>query len=114
MFIDEWYGMCVYCLKDVIIWEKQGVILDKFGICFEDMLSGVYGDVVVVGDKVYVIYFIYFGCKVYFEEIKDEDGNIFYYLCCLLVQVVELLIKDGQLVVDCLFEFNFYLFDMEE
>ena len=106
--------MRVYSSKDATTWEKQGGILDKPGTRPEDTPSGAHGDVVVVGDKAYVIYFTHPGRKAHSEETKDEDGNIPYHLRRSSAQVAELLIKDGQLVADRSPEFNFYLPDMEE
>ena len=114
MLTDEWHGMRVYRSKDATTWEKQGVMLDKPGTRPEDTPSGAHGDVVVVGDKAYVIYFTHPGRKAHSEETKDEDGNIPYHLRRSSAQVAELLIKDGQLVADRSPEFNFYLPDMEE
>ena len=103
MLTDEWHGMRVYRSKDATTWEKQGVILDKPGTRPEDTPSGAHGDVVVVGDKAYVIYFTHPGRKAHSEETKDEDGNIPYHLR-----------RSSALVADRSPEFNFYLPDMEE
>lgn len=114
MLTDEWSGMRVYRSKDANTWEKQDRILEKPSNRKEDGPSGAHGDVVVVGDKAYVFYFVHPERKFHLEDKPDEYGNLPYKLRRSSAQVAELLVKDGKLIADQSADFDFYLPDVKE
>ena len=105
---DEWQGLRVYKSDDTEKWEKQDLILDEASSRFMDGPKGAHGDVVVTGDKAYVIYFTHPGRKSHLEAPADEYGNIPLDLRRSVIQVRELIVENGKLI-DKADDFTFYL-----
>lgn len=97
---DEWQGMAVYRSAELQRWERQeGRILDGPSRRQDDYPSGSHGDVVVVGDKAYIFYFTHPGRRFHTKDFKDENGNIPYEYRRSSIQVAELDVVDGSLIV---------------
>ncbi|MDN3656859.1 family 43 glycosylhydrolase [Ferruginibacter paludis] len=112
MITDEWAGQRVYRSADAITWEKQGRILDKNGTRPQDTPTGAHADVVVTGDKAYIFYFTHPGRKVHSEGELDKDGCYSYSNKRSVIQVAEIIFKDGTLDVIRDEPFDFWLPDM--
>jgi len=111
LITDQWAGMGVYKSDDLENWKKQkSVILDKPSFRPEDTPSGAHGDVVVTGDKAYIFYFTHPGRKLHAEAEMDKNGNYPYDIRRSSIQVAELDVADGELIVkDRDKPFNIYL-----
>jgi hypothetical protein len=109
MITDEWAGQRVYRSVDAATWEKQQRILDKNGTRNQDTPTGAHADVVVTGDKAYIFYFTHPGRNVHNEEELDRDGCLSYSNKRSVIQVAELVYKDGRLDVVRDEPFDFYL-----
>lgn len=97
---DEWQGMGVYKSSDLEHWTKQsGLILDGPSRRADDGPSGSHGDVVVTGDKAYIFYFTHPGRRFHTADHHDNNGNIPYDMRRSSIQVAELDVVDGSLVV---------------
>ena len=114
MLTDEWQGIRVHRSIDLIHWDKQNLILNQPGNRPEDTPNGAHGDVVVFGDKAYVIYFTHPGRKDHIETQYDADGNIPYHLRRSSIQVAKLEIEDGVLTCNRDKDFDFYLPNLSE
>lgn len=114
MLTDEWQGMRVYRSTDLNNWERQGFILDKPGKRRDDKPQGAHGDVVVFGDKAYVIYFTHPEREQHTKHPFDHDRNMmdFKYRRSS-IQVAPLSIENGTLVAPRDEAFDFYLPNME-
>jgi sucrose-6-phosphate hydrolase SacC (GH32 family) len=114
LLTDEWHGMRVYRSKDLDHWEKQGLVLNAPGKRFDDTPEGAHGDVVVVDNKAYVIYFTHPGRKKHTEaEINKATGIYPFELRRSSISVAQLEFKDGTLVCDRDKPFDFYLPDIK-
>jgi len=111
---DEWQGMAVYKSSDLLNWKRQnGRILDQPGTRRDDKPSGSHGDVVVVGDKSYIFYFTHPGREEHGKDTMNGIGNIPYELRRSSIQVAELDVVNGELIVkDRNKPFDFYLPDL--
>ena len=109
MITDEWRGMRVYRSKDLRNWLKQGLILDVPGVRQEDTPTGAHGDVVVVDEKAYVIYFTHPGRKYHGEDKVNEDGIVPYSRRRSSIQAAELKFENGTLVCNRDLPFDFWL-----
>ncbi len=110
---DEWRGMAVYKSDDLLNWKKQNNrILDTPSKRKDDTPSGSHGDVVVIQDKAYIFYFTHPGRESHTKDFSDENGNIPYTLRRSSIQVAELDVQEGNLIVkDRDKPFNIYLPD---
>lgn len=108
---DEWGGMAVYRSDDLMNWEKQeGRILDRPSKRKDDTPNGAHGDVVVTGDKAYIFYFTHPGRTSHMGGELDKNGNIPYEQRRSSIQVAELDVVDGKLIVkDRDQQFSIYL-----
>lgn len=113
MLTDEWHGMRVYRSSDLKTWERQGLILDGPSNRPEDTPSGAHGDVVVVNDRAYVIYFTHPGRKSHSDAPLDSYGNIPYSLRRSSIQCAPLTFEGGTLICNRTQDFDFYLPDQE-
>lgn len=109
LLTDEWQGMRIYRSNDLDNWEKQGLVLDTPSSRHEDSPSGAHGDVVVVDGKAYIFYFTHPGRKSHFEGEMDSDGVYSYTNRRSVVQVGELVFKNGTLECDRDKPFDFFL-----
>jgi hypothetical protein len=100
MITDEWKGQRVYRSDDALKWERQGLILDVPGTRPQDTPQGAHADVVVAGGRAYIIYFTHPGRKKHQDDEHDEIGNIPYKMRRSVIQVAELIEKDGVLTCD--------------
>ncbi len=97
---DEWKGMAVYQSNDLLNWKKQPArILDVPSHRKDDGPSGAHGDVVVIDDKAYIFYFTHPGRAVHTKCDLNEIGNQPYELRRSSIQVAELEVINGELVV---------------
>ncbi|WP_301929090.1 family 43 glycosylhydrolase [Ferruginibacter sp.] len=112
MITDEWAGQRVYRSADATTWEKQGRILDKNGTRPQDTPTGAHADVVVTGDKAFIFYFTHPGRKVHSEGELDKDGCYSYSNKRSVIQVAEIIFKDGTLDVIRDEPFDFWLPDL--
>lgn len=100
LVVDEWAGMGVYSSDDYTHWTRQeGRILDTPSTRPEDGPSGAHGDVVVCGNKAYIFYFTHPERVRHSEAPADERGNIPYSLRRSVLQVAQLDVVKGKLVV---------------
>ena len=106
LLTDEWHGMRVYRSEDLTNWEKQGLILDKPGIREDDTPTGAHGDVVVLGDKAYIIYFTHPGRKLHGQTI---DGQSFHQNHRTAIQAAPLKFEQGTLTADRDTPFDLFL-----
>lgn len=112
MLTDEWQGLRVHRSNDLEHWEKQGLILDKPSQRPDDRPSGAHADVVVFGDKAYVIYFTHPGRESHGKTKPDPDGNLFYTNNRSSIQAAPLQFVNGTLTADRDNPFDFWLPDM--
>ncbi len=113
MITDEWSGQRVYRSADAKTWERQGMILDKNGTRNQDSPTGAHADVVVTGDKAFVFYFTHPGRKTHFADGGlDKDGCYSYSTKRTVIQVAEIIFKNGTLDVTRDEPFDFWLPDM--
>ncbi|GAB1415379.1 family 43 glycosylhydrolase [Paludibacter sp.] len=112
LLTDEWRGMAVYKSDNLDDWSKQANrILDEPSSRKDDYPSGSHGDVVVVDDKAYVFYFTHPGRRFHTKDFHDENGNIPYELRRSSIQVAELDVVNGELIVkDRNKPFDIYIF----
>lgn len=97
---DQWEGMAAYKSSDLNQWEKQPkLILSGASKRPQDGPQGAHGDVVVVDDKAYVFYFTHPGRKSHTAAGLDSRGNIPYEERRSLIQVAELDVVNGELIV---------------
>lgn len=114
MITDEWKGLRVHRSKDAATWEKQGMILDKNGTRNQDTPTGAHADVVVAGDKAYVIYFTHPGRKTHVDDGGlDKDGCYTYSTKRTVIQVAEIIFKNETLDVIRDEPFDFWLPDLK-
>jgi hypothetical protein len=85
------------------------MILDKNGTRNQDTPTGAHADVVVTGNKAYVFYFTHPGRKVHSEGELDKDGCYTYSNKRTVIQVAELVFKNGTLDVIRDEPFDFWL-----
>jgi hypothetical protein len=93
MLVDNWAGMGLYYSDDLLNWTKQPErILEKPGTGTEDGAMGGHADVIVSGDRSFVIYFLHPGrtktlpvsgnpvdsrrSLIQIAELEFENGNI--------------------------------------
>jgi hypothetical protein len=89
-------GLDVYCSDDLENWVYQGKILDKPGTRNSDGAIGKHADVVVCGDRAYIIYFTH----PYTENAAARNGVSPLSNRHTALQAAELEILDGKLVCD--------------
>lgn len=100
LITDEWRGMAVYRSDDLLKWTKQSDrILETPSTRKDDYPSGSHGDVVVVGDKAYIFYFTHPGRRFHTKDYHDNNGNIPYEMRRSSIQVAELELVNGELIV---------------
>ena len=110
MLTDQWHGMQVYCSDDLEHWAPQGLILDTPGTRRDDTPQGAHGDVVVSGDRAYVIYFTHPGRTAHTEEHLDPVTRILPFSeRRSSIQVAELQVVNDTLRCDRNADFEFYL-----
>lgn len=91
MLVDNWAGMALYYSDDLLKWTKQPErILEKPGSGPEDGAMGGHAQVVVNGDRAFVVYFLHPGrtstpsvdpvdsrrSLIQIAELEYENGNI--------------------------------------
>jgi hypothetical protein len=89
-------GLDVYLSDDLDTWTYQGKILDKPGTRNNDGTIGKHADVVVCGEKAYIIYFTH----PFSEKAPDRDGVSPFSNRHTALQAAELEVIDGRLVCD--------------
>lgn len=113
MITDEWKGFRLYRSDDLENWERQGLLVAEPSSRSQDGPSGAHGDVVVVGDKAYVVYFTHPGRSSHLHSHIDGKGHQEYEDRRSVIQCGELIFKDGTLVCDHGADFDFYLPDRD-
>ncbi|ESQ73512.1 family 43 glycosylhydrolase [Asticcacaulis sp. AC402] len=92
MVFDAWKGLAVLSSDDATTWVQQdGFILAEPGVKPTDRAKGQHPDVVVSGDRAFIYYFVHQGA----EKPEDPHWNQ-----RTVIQVAELKLVDGRLVVD--------------
>lgn len=93
MLVDNWAGMGLYFSDDLLNWAKQTErILEKPGTGADDGTMGGHAQVIVSGDRAFVIYFLHPGrtkippvsadpadsrrSLIQIAELEYENGNI--------------------------------------
>jgi predicted GH43/DUF377 family glycosyl hydrolase len=89
-------GLDVYRSANLEDWTYQGKILDKPGTRNSDGSIGKHADVVVCGDRAYIIYFTH----PYTERAPDRDGVSPLSNRHTAIQAAELEVVDGVLICD--------------
>jgi hypothetical protein len=89
-------GLDVYRSDDLDSWEYQGKILDKPGKRNSDGTIGKHADVVVCGDRAYIIYFTH----PYTEDAPERQGVSPLSNRHTALQAAELEVRDGKLLCD--------------
>jgi len=91
---DAWKGLMVLKSDDALHWTQQdGFILGQPGTAATDRNPGQHPDVVVDGDRAFIYYFVH-------QKNEPEAATDPYWWQRTVIQVAELVYKDGQLVVD--------------
>nr|WP_294895359.1 family 43 glycosylhydrolase [uncultured Pedobacter sp.] len=95
MVVDMWRGLGVYSSDDLLKWKKQpNNILEQPGTGKDDGVIGGHPDVIVHGDKAYVVYFTHPGRT---PENKGKDG---YEERRSSIQIAELKFENGIITCD--------------
>jgi hypothetical protein len=94
MVVDVWKGLMVLRSDDARTWTEQpGYILGEPGHKATDRAKGQHADVVVDGDRAFIYYFVHQANEA--EAATDARWNQ-----RTVIQVAELVFKDGRLDVD--------------
>lgn len=94
LIADAWKGLMVLRSEDAASWTQQdGYILGEPGLKATDRGIGQHPDVVVDGDRAFIYYFVHQG-----KETESQADP--YWQQRTVIQVAELLYKDGKLSVD--------------
>jgi hypothetical protein len=94
MVVDVWKGLMVLRSDDARTWTEQpGYILGEPGHKATDRAKGQHADVVVDGDRAFIYYFVHQANET--EAATDAQWNQ-----RTVIQVAELVVKDGWLDVD--------------
>jgi hypothetical protein len=95
MVVDVWDGLSVYRSKDALTWQLQeGNLLKEPGEGPDDQVKGGHPDVVVCGDRAYLLYFTHPGRR------GPDAGRDTYEQRRSSIQVVELEFENGRLRCD--------------
>lgn len=89
-------GLDVYRSDDLAEWNYQGKILDQPGARNSDGTIGKHADVVVCGDRAYIVYFTH----PYGQDFPARDGIMPLAARHTAIQAAELQVRDDQLVCD--------------
>jgi hypothetical protein len=89
-------GLDVYRSEDLNAWTYQGKILDRPGTRNGDGTIGKHADVVVCGERAYIIYFTH----PFTERAPERDGVSPFSNRNTVLQAAELEVVDGRLVCD--------------
>jgi hypothetical protein len=93
MLVDNWAGMGLYHSTDLLKWEKQPErILEQPGTGPEDGTMGGHAQVIVSGDRVFVIYFLHPGRTKTPLRLKDDVETR-----RSLIQIAELDYQNGNI-----------------
>ena len=112
MITDEWHGFRLYRSSDLENWERKGILIGEASSRPQDGPQGAHGDVVVLGDKAYIIYFTHPGRKQHTAATHNAYGNFPYNEQRSVIQCGDLIYQDGTLV--CNHEdFDFFLPDLD-
>lgn len=109
MLTDEWRGLRLYRSNDLDTWESQGLILGEPGTRPDDATNGLHCDVVVLGEKAYVIYFTHPERIKGVEAEEPAAGVMPYKHRRTSIQCAELLFDNGTLRCDRSDKFDFFL-----
>jgi beta-xylosidase len=94
MVADVWKGLMVLRSDDGLNWTEQpGYILGEPGHKATDRAKGQHADVVVDGDRAFIYYFVH-------QENEPEAATDTHWHQRTVIQVAELVFKDGWLGVD--------------
>lgn len=94
MIIDNWDGQGVYCSTDLIHWKRQQKqLLAEPGKGPDDGVVGNHADVVVCGERAYIVYFTH-------PERNTPKWKDHYGTRRSSIQVAELIYRDGEIFCD--------------
>lgn len=95
MIADEWNGLSVYYSDDMSTWNRQQEnILREPGSGLDDQVKGGHPDVVLQGDRAYIVYFTHPGRR---EEIPENE---IIEKRRSSIQVAELLFREGKITCE--------------
>lgn len=103
MIADEWDGLGIYVSDDLTTFTRQEGerILSGNGTREQDQGVGRHADVLVYGDKAYIVYFVHYNDNGEAEDPEHHEPSV--------VQLAELEIIDGKLCCDRNKEFDISL-----
>ncbi len=107
MITDFWQGIGVYRSDDAEHWERQGTILDKSGQRLDDGVIGGHADVLVQGDRAFIVYFTHPDWDR--KQIYGMDEVHPFHVKRTSLQVAELEIRNNTLICDRDKPFDFTL-----
>jgi hypothetical protein len=94
LIVDVWKGLMVLRSEDALNWTEQaGYILGEPGRKATDRAMGQHADVVVDGDRAFIYYFVH-------QKNEPEARTDPRWSQRTVIQVAELIYKDGKLIVD--------------
>jgi sucrose-6-phosphate hydrolase SacC (GH32 family) len=95
MIVDNWRGLGVYSSDDFINWNRQkDNILQEAGTGIDDGVMGGHADIIVQGEKAYIIYFTHPGKT---PENKGKDNTE---TRRSSLQVTELFYENGEITCE--------------
>lgn len=95
MIVDNWRGLGIYSSDDMVNWKRQkDNILQAPGTGVDDKVIGGHADVLVDGDKAYVVYFTHPG------RVIENKGKDSFETRRSSLQIAELEYRDGEIFCD--------------
>ncbi|MCX6334721.1 MAG: glycosyl hydrolase [Bacteroidia bacterium] len=96
MAVDNWNGLGIYSSGDFVTWKRQEKnILQEPGKGPDDGVKGQHPDIVVNGDRAFIIYFTHFGQAKGYLGVTDFSQSR-----RSAIQIAELEYADRQIVCD--------------
>jgi hypothetical protein len=103
LIVDEcnlaYVGLAVYKSDDATHWMKNGVILNTPGKREDDNDQGRHADVVLSGDRAFIVYYTHPGRKYDKNNVEIWERESYPYRRCSL-EVAELEVRDGKIFCD--------------
>ena len=103
LIVDEcnlaYVGLAVYRSDDASHWMKNNVILNTPGKREDDNDQGRHADVVLAGDRAFIVYYTHPGRKYDRNNVEIWERESYPYRRCSL-EVAELELRDGKIVCD--------------
>lgn len=94
LIADIWQGLMVLHSNDALNWTKQEKpILLEAGLMPTDKSKGQHPDIIVIKDRAFIFYFVH-------QNNEEEAKNDTHYHQRTVIQVAEIIYKDGELTID--------------